>query len=72
MNRVAIVSKPQKEELIRLLPDLVEWLREHGFEPVLDRESASYLIGPAAAARGASGSIVAGIEIRDRPDLPAA
>jgi NAD+ kinase len=72
MNRVAIVSKPQKEELIRLLPELVEWLREHGFEPVLDRESASYLIGPAAAARGVSGSTVAGIEIRDRLDLPAA
>ena len=72
MNRIAIVSKPLKEELNRLIPELVEWLRAHDFEPVLDRESASYLVGPVAAARGASGSLVAGIEVRDRPDLPTA
>jgi NAD+ kinase len=72
MNRIAIVSKPLKEELNRLIPELVEWLRAHGFEPVIDRETASYLVGPAAAARGVSGSRIAGIEVRDRPDLPAA
>jgi NAD+ kinase len=42
MTRVAIVSKPNKEELSRLLPDLIQWLRQHGFEPLLDRESARY------------------------------
>jgi NAD+ kinase len=42
MVRVAIVSKPNKEELNRLLPDLVAWLRKHGYEPVLDLESKSY------------------------------
>jgi NAD+ kinase len=72
MSRIAIVSKPLKAELNRLLPELVEWLREHDFEPVVDRESASYLVGPAAAARAESGSQIGGIEIRDRPDLPAA
>jgi len=72
MNRVAIVSKPQRAELNRLLPELVEWLREHDFEPVFDRESASYVVGAAAACQGLSGSIVGGIEVRDRPDLPAA
>ena len=71
MTRVAIVSKPLKEELIRRIPELIEWLRAHDFEPVLDRESASYLIGPKAAASGVSGASVAGIEVRDRPDLPA-
>jgi NAD+ kinase len=71
MNRVAIVSKPQRSELNRLLPELVEWLREHDFEPVLDRESASYIVGAAAACQGLSGSVVGGIEVRDRPDLPA-
>jgi NAD+ kinase len=71
MTRIAIVSKPLKKELNRLLPELVDWLREHDFEPVVDRESASYLVGPAAAARGQSGSEIAGIEVRDRPDLPA-
>jgi NAD+ kinase len=65
MNRVAIVSKPLKEELVHLLPELVEWLRDHNFEPVLDRESASYFNGPVSDAHGA-------IEVRDRPDLPGA
>ena len=72
MKRVAIVSKPLKTELTHLLPELVEWLREHDFEPVVDRESASYIVGAAAACRGLSGSKVGGIEVRDRPDLPAA
>ena len=40
MARVAIVSKPHKEELSRILPELVGWLRAHGFEPLLDREGA--------------------------------
>ena len=42
MTTVAIVCKPNREELKRLLPDLVEWLRQHGYEAVLDREGASY------------------------------
>jgi NAD+ kinase len=42
MARVAIVSKPHKEELNRLLPELIEWLRQHGHEPLLDREGAEY------------------------------
>jgi NAD+ kinase len=42
MVRVAIISKPQKEALSRLLPELVEWLRQHGYEPLLDRESGQY------------------------------
>ena len=42
MVRVAIVSKPQKEELVRLLPDLIQWLRERGYEPLLDEESGKY------------------------------
>jgi NAD+ kinase len=40
MARVAIVSKPHKEELSRILPELVAWLRQRGMEPVLDREGA--------------------------------
>jgi NAD+ kinase len=69
MSVIAIVSKPLKTELNRLLPELVDWLREHHYEPVVDRETASYLVGPAAAAKGHSGSLIGGIEVRDRPDL---
>jgi NAD+ kinase len=42
MTRVAIVCKPHREELARLLPDLIDWLRRHGYEPVLDNEGGSY------------------------------
>jgi NAD+ kinase len=42
MVRVAIVCKPQKEELTRLLPDLIEWLRARGYEPLLDLEGGKY------------------------------
>jgi NAD+ kinase len=43
MKHVAIVCKPQKEELARLLPELIKWLHEHGYEPVLDREGGGYV-----------------------------
>src|SRR6266567_6409952 len=42
MTRVAIVSKPLKEELTRLLPELIDWLRRRGYEPVLDCEGGQY------------------------------
>jgi NAD+ kinase len=42
MVRVAIVCKPHKEELHRLLPALIEWLRQNGYEPLLDREGGQY------------------------------
>jgi NAD+ kinase len=42
MLRVAIVCKPQKEELARLVPELVAWLKQRGYEPVLDREGGQY------------------------------
>lgn len=42
MIRVAIVCKPQKEELARLLPELIGWLCQHGYEPLLDLEGGQY------------------------------
>jgi NAD+ kinase len=42
MRRVAIISKPQKEELTALLPELVLWMKAHGFDPVLDPVSGNY------------------------------
>lgn len=40
--RIAIVCKPHKEELLRIVPELVAWLREHGYEPLLDHEGGRY------------------------------
>jgi NAD+ kinase len=43
MSRVAIISKPQKDELRQLLPELVLWLKAHGHDPLLDPVSANYV-----------------------------
>jgi NAD+ kinase len=51
MTSVAIVSKPNREELGRLLPELVAWLRQRGYEPVLDREGGSYTAAAPAVDR---------------------
>ena len=52
MSRVAICCKPQKEELGRILPELVGWLRERGYEAVLDRESGQYTAAAEVVDRG--------------------
>ncbi|MDR3792925.1 MAG: NAD(+)/NADH kinase [Terracidiphilus sp.] len=43
--RVAIVCKPNKEELGHVLPELVSWLGAHGYDPLLDREGGHYCPG---------------------------
>ncbi len=53
MVRVAIVCKPRKEALARLLPELIGWLREHGYEPLLDLEGGHYTTSAPAIDRSA-------------------
>lgn len=42
MKRIAIACKAQKAELAHILPELVAWLRAHGFEPIIDREGGAF------------------------------
>ena len=42
MKSVAIVSKPEKPELSKIVPELVSWLEERSYKVHLDRESAAY------------------------------
>jgi NAD+ kinase len=42
MRRIAVIAKPQKDELARLLPELLAWLRDHGYDPVIDDIAATY------------------------------
>ncbi len=42
MARIAIVCKPQKDELARILLELIAWLRQRGYDPLLDQESGQY------------------------------
>lgn len=51
MSRVAIISKPQKEELRQVLPELVLWLKAHGHEPLLDPVSSTYVMDEVVAPR---------------------
>jgi NAD+ kinase len=53
MARVAIVCKSQKKELARLLPELIAWLRQHGYEPFLDQEGGRYTTAAPAVDRAA-------------------
>jgi NAD+ kinase len=43
MRSVAIISKPQKEELKTLLPELILWMKAHKLDPILDPVSATYV-----------------------------
>lgn len=43
MPKAAIISKPQKPEMETILPELIEWLGTHGFDCIVDHDSASYL-----------------------------
>jgi NAD+ kinase len=56
MTCVAIVSKPRKQELAQLLPELIDWLCKHNYKPLLDLEGATYTDAAPAV---------------DRSDLPA-
>src|SRR5579862_1687668 len=42
MRTVAIIAKPQKEELFELLPNLVLWMKAHDLDPILDPVSGNY------------------------------
>jgi NAD+ kinase len=42
MNTVAVVCKPHKQELARILPELVAWLNQQGYKPLLDREGGAF------------------------------
>jgi NAD+ kinase len=42
MRSIAIISKPQKPELATILPELMVWLKQRGYIPILDPISAGY------------------------------
>lgn len=42
MKKAAILSKPSKSELRQILPDVLEWFEDHGYEVWMDEETAVY------------------------------
>jgi NAD+ kinase len=49
MKNAAVISKPGKAELGSILPELLKWLNERGYEAVLDLETAQYVGGKGVA-----------------------
>ena len=45
MKSAALISKPSKPELKRLVPEVAAWMRQRGYEVWLDDESAVYAPG---------------------------
>jgi NAD+ kinase len=55
MKSVAIVSKPDKIELEDLVPSVLRWFQQHGYEVWLDEETAKYAPGHPSVPRTAIG-----------------
>jgi NAD+ kinase len=53
---VGIVSKPNKPEVVQILPELADWLRSHGYAFVVDPESAPHVRGAEMVSRVEMGS----------------
>jgi NAD+ kinase len=50
---VGIISKPDKRELVEILPRLYQWFRQKEYRLVIDPESAAYASGPDRVERAA-------------------
>ena len=42
----AIISKPEKPELATIVPELLDWFREHQYQVVVDPETAPHAAWP--------------------------
>ena len=47
----AIISRPDRPEVARILPGLLNWLAEHGYKVIIDEETATYVAGQRVVSR---------------------
>lgn len=52
----AIISRPDRPEVAQIVPDLLRWLADHGYEVVTDLETTKYASGKEAVPRSQLGS----------------
>jgi NAD+ kinase len=81
---VALMSKPSKPELSRIVPEVVEWLKAHGYQVIADRETSNYSKGLESVARdkiasyplrfvvllGGDGTLLSAARVLARSDIP--
>lgn len=81
---VAIMSKPTKPELSRIVPEVVEWLKARGYQIITDRETSNYCKGLESVAReeianhpvkfvvllGGDGTLLSAARVLARSDIP--
>ena len=53
----AIISRPDRPEVAQIMPGLVDWLGEHGYEVVIDLETSKYARGRRSVPRSQLGSM---------------
>ena len=47
----AILSRPSRPEVSKVLPELLKWLADHGYGVIIDEETAKYTTGPEVVPR---------------------
>src|SRR5262252_8779889 len=57
MKSVAIISKPWKQELAGILPELLNWFHQRGYEIYIDEETARYTNGEPVVSREQIGKL---------------
>ncbi len=81
---VALMSKPTKPELTRIVPEVVDWLQARGYQIITDRETSNYCKGLESIAReeiakhpvrfvvllGGDGTLLAAARVLARSDIP--
>ena len=81
---VAIMSKPTKPELARIVPEVVDWLKARGYQIITDRETSNYCKGLESVARediakqpvkfvvllGGDGTLLSAARVLARSDIP--
>ncbi len=56
ISKVGIISRPRREDVARVVPQLLEWLEAHKLEVLCDQETASCIAPAGAAAAAAEGA----------------
>jgi NAD+ kinase len=47
----AIISRPDRPEVAKILPGLLAWLGDHGYQVIIDLETSRYAVGPEVVPR---------------------